>query len=88
MGKSVLDPEQALDTWAQLENDERLFEIEPTPSKSESYFRLNVSGRKPSPQIWTDAWLAATAEASGFQMVSFDQDFERFNLTSVEILKP
>ncbi len=88
MGKSVLDPEQALDVWAQLETDERLFEIESTPPETETFLRLNVYDRNPSPQIWTDAWLAALAEASGFQMVSFDRDFKCFNLSSLDILKP
>jgi predicted nucleic acid-binding protein len=88
MGSSVLDPTQALDIWARLEADERLFEIDSIPAESEKYFRLNVRGRSPSPQIWTDAWLAAVAEASYIQMVSFDRDFERFNLTSLEILTP
>lgn len=88
MGKSVLDPEQALDVWAQIEADERLFEIESTPSETEAFLRLNVCDRSPSPQIWTDAWLAALAEASGFQMVSFDRDFKRFNLSSLDILEP
>ena len=86
MGTSVLDPTLAHDTWARLEADERLYEIDSIPAESEKYFRLNVRGRSPSPQIWTDAWLAALAEASGLQMVSFDRDFERFDLTSLEIL--
>lgn len=33
------------------------------------------------PRLWTDAWLAATAEAAGLRLVTFDADFERFDLT-------
>ena len=36
--------------------------------------------------LWTDAWLAATAEAAGLRMVTFDQDFERFNLSRLQVL--
>jgi toxin-antitoxin system PIN domain toxin len=28
-------------------------------------------------RLWTDAWLAATADAAGLRLVSFDADFER-----------
>ncbi len=86
MGTSVLAPTQALDTWARLEADQRLYEIESLPGGLEMYLRLNVRNRNPSPQIWIDAWLAAVAESSGLQIVSFDRDFERFDLTSLEIL--
>jgi toxin-antitoxin system PIN domain toxin len=37
-------------------------------------------------RLWTDAWLAATAEAAGLRMVTFDQDFERFNLSRLAVL--
>ena len=37
-------------------------------------------------RLWTDACLAATAEAAGLRMVSFDQDFERFGLSRLELL--
>ena len=37
-------------------------------------------------RLWTDAWLAATAEAAGLRMVTFDQDFERFNLSRLQLL--
>lgn len=87
MGNALLEPEQALDVWEQLEADERLFEIESIPPNVENYFRQNVSGHKATPQIWTDAWLAATAESLGLQFVSFDRDFKRFNLSSLETLK-
>ena len=37
-------------------------------------------------RLWTDASLAATAEAAGLRMVTFDKDFERFNLSRIEVL--
>ena len=32
-----------------------------------------------SPRLWTDAYLAAFASASGFRLVTFDRDFSRFD---------
>jgi len=87
MGSAVQTPERALEVWSQLEADERLFEIESIPDETEKYLRENVSGRSPSPKIWTDAWIAALAEASGLQLVSFDRDFRRFHLNALKILE-
>ena len=39
-------------------------------------------GEAPWPaRLWTDAWLAASAESAGLRLVSFDADFARFSLT-------
>jgi toxin-antitoxin system PIN domain toxin len=44
--------------------------------------RWLATGDSPLPaRPWTDAWLAATAEAAGLRLVSFDADFARFPLT-------
>lgn len=32
-------------------------------------------------RLWTDAWLAASAEAAGLRLVTFDADFARFPLS-------
>ena len=37
-------------------------------------------------RLWSDAWLAATAEAAGLRRVSFDADFKHFALTRSLIL--
>ena len=38
------------------------------------------------PRLWTDAWLAATALASGLRLVTFDRDFARFALPQCLVL--
>ena len=39
-------------------------------------------GETPLPaRLWTDAWLAASAEAAGLRLVTFDADFARFPLS-------
>jgi len=40
------------------------------------------------PRLWTDAWLAATARAAGLRLVTFDADFERFQLPRWTRLAP
>lgn len=37
-------------------------------------------------RLWTDAFLAATAQAAGLRMVTFDVDFKRFNLSRLHLL--
>ncbi|MFY7913869.1 MAG: PIN domain-containing protein [Rubrivivax sp.] len=37
-------------------------------------------------RLWTDAYLAALARASGLRLVTFDRDFERFGLERCLIL--
>ncbi|WP_342131338.1 TA system VapC family ribonuclease toxin [Hydrogenophaga sp. OTU3427] len=43
---------------------------------------------EPPPRLWTDAWLAATAQAAGLRLVSFDADFARFQLPRWTQLRP
>jgi uncharacterized protein len=37
-------------------------------------------------RLWTDAYLAALAQSSGMRLVTFDSDFERFNLPRCTVL--
>ncbi len=40
------------------------------------------------PRLWTDAWLAATAQTAGLRLVTFDADFARFQLPRWTQLQP
>jgi len=44
--------------------------------------------REPSPDLWTDAWLAALAEASDCEMVTFDRGFRSFSRLKLRLLVP
>jgi predicted nucleic acid-binding protein len=70
-----------------LERDERLFEIKHFPESLGMHLRSNVEGAPASTKLWTDAWLAALAEASGMTMVTFDRGFRKFSLSSLELLR-
>ena len=87
LGSGVLSPEEALATWDQLASDERMFEVTNWPATIESLLRANVATRKPSPKLWTDAWLAALAESSACEMVTCDRGFRNFQLSSLRIIE-
>jgi len=59
---------------------------EPTGLESQLQSLLGTSSLPLPGRFWTDALLAATAEAAGLRMVTFDKDFERFNLSRLEVL--
>lgn len=49
---------------------------------------LANSANQPLPtRLWTDAYLAALAQCSGARLVSFDQDFKRFDLATCLVLQ-
>ena len=86
MGSSVLRPEAA---WAAVEAiaaDARIAPVEQLPADLGSRWRDNVAGREPSPNLWTDAWLAALAQASGCEMVTFDRGFQSFKRLKLRLL--
>ncbi len=58
----------------------------PEPEDCEARLQALVSARVMPARLWTDAWLAAQAQASGLRLVSFDADFLRFGLERCEIL--
>lgn len=87
MGEDVQSPASALKAWDLLENDERLEEADPPPASHEGLFRSFVTRREPDPNRWTDAWLAALAETSEREMVTFDRGFLDFPITRLRILR-
>ena len=58
----------------------------PEPTLLETAWRGITSDPKPGPNPWTDAYLAAFAQLSGFTFVTFDRGVPRFKKTSLRIL--
>ena len=56
------------------------------PADAEAQLAALLSAGPLPPRLWTDAWLAATALASGLRLVTFDRDFERFALPKCLVL--
>jgi toxin-antitoxin system PIN domain toxin len=88
MGSGTLRPAQAWDALGQLIGDPRICLIEQTPHTHTKHWHSNIVRREPSPELWTDAWLAALAQASDCEMVSFDRGFRSFSKLKLRLLVP
>ncbi|MBJ7391674.1 MAG: hypothetical protein JHC85_08915 [Chthoniobacterales bacterium] len=82
-----LDCHAALDAWDEFRRDPRTVELSAAGSAHDLLLRKFVAGRKPSPNLWTDAWLAAAAECENAGLTSFDADFRQCKLRDFELLK-
>jgi toxin-antitoxin system PIN domain toxin len=88
MGSSVLPPAQAWDAVQQLIDDPRVSMIDQLPAGHAKLWRENVLRREATPNLWTDAWLAAAARISECEMVTFDRGFRSFPKLSLRLLVP
>ena len=87
MNGHAVSPEAALEAWNMFSADPRTLWVDVPQKSHEMHFRQNVIGRKPTPNLWTDAWLAALAESMAIGLISFDSDFNQFQLSDFELLK-
>jgi toxin-antitoxin system PIN domain toxin len=60
--------------------------FEPEPEQLEAEWRGFTRTSKPESNLWTDAYLAAFAEATGNTLVTFDRGVSRFKNVRVKIL--
>jgi toxin-antitoxin system PIN domain toxin len=88
MGTSTLYPERAWEVVGELISDPRVTVIEQPPQSHTMYWLANTSGRMPSPDLWTGAWLAALAQATDSAMTTFDRGFLAFNNLKLQLLAP
>jgi toxin-antitoxin system PIN domain toxin len=86
MNGAAVTPKQALQAWGQLRNDPRSVHVESEPAAHESRFVSLVSGRESTPNLWTDAWLAALAMALDYEVTTFDQGFKSFRGLRLRLL--
>jgi toxin-antitoxin system PIN domain toxin len=87
MEASPVTPDEALAAWDAFEQDSRTFWL-PGPDRAhELHFRRIVTGRTASPNLWTDAWLAAMSEAFVIHLASFDGGFRSLGIRDFELLK-
>jgi toxin-antitoxin system PIN domain toxin len=86
MGSGVLPPAQAWQALADLLSDIRSVSVDEQPAGLNDYWADFVRGRQPTPNVWTDAWLAAYAEAGALELVTFDRGFRSFKLAHLRLL--
>ena len=77
MGRGPRTIVQAWETFAQLRADRRSV-IAVEPDGVESAWRQLMTQAGVGPSSWTDACLAAFAEAHSFTLVTFDTGFQRW----------
>lgn len=71
---------------AQLADDPRSIHIDAEPAGHESRFNSLVAGRAPTPNLRTDAGLAALALSLDYQMATLDRGFKSFRGLRVRML--
>jgi toxin-antitoxin system PIN domain toxin len=87
MGSSVLRPAAAWTAVQRLIDDPRIEVLDQVPAAHDKLWYDNVARREPSPDLWTDAWLAALAQAHDCEMVTFDRGFRSFSKLNLHLLE-
>jgi toxin-antitoxin system PIN domain toxin len=88
MGSSILSPERAWGVVDHLIDDPRISIVDQTPQTHTKHWQANIAGREPTPDLWTDAWLAALAQATDCEMTTFDRGFRSFKKLKLRLLEP
>jgi uncharacterized protein len=87
MNGDPVEPKAALDAWQQLADDPRSIHLDAEPTVPEPRFVSLVSDGRPTPNLWTDAWLAALALSLDYEVTTFDRGFKSFQGLRVRLLK-
>lgn len=88
MGSSILRPATAWNAVQRLIDDPRVEPVDQVPAAHHMFWYGNVARREPSPDLWTDAWLAALAQACDCEIVTFDRGFRSFSKLKLRLLEP
>jgi toxin-antitoxin system PIN domain toxin len=72
MGADVLSSRKAWTTYEGLLSDERI-NFEPEPAGLQQEWKKLTARDRSMPRVWTDAYLAAFAQAGGLRVVTLDR---------------
>ena len=85
-GNPPLTNREAWEVYECFREDERITFANEPEGVEETWKVLAIRNTN-SPKLWMDAYLAAFAIRSGFQMVTTDKAFSQFNGLDVLVLK-
>jgi toxin-antitoxin system PIN domain toxin len=86
MNEAPITPTEALKAWQQLADDPRCFRVDVEPTSHEASFATLVRGRQATPNLWSDAWLAALAQSLDHELTTFDRGFRSFKGLKLRLL--
>lgn len=85
MAGDVFTAERAWRLMERTRDDDRVVFVSEPPGLDQVW-RTLTGHHKTGANFWTDTYLAAFAEVTGYRLVTFDQDFAKYKKTSVQIL--
>jgi toxin-antitoxin system PIN domain toxin len=85
MGPDVLQPKAALEALELFEADERIVLLH-EPDGLDGTLKKLAAPCTTTPNLWTDAYLAAFATIAELKLVSFDRGFSKFDGLDVLLL--
>lgn len=77
MGADALTPTAAIEAFGALEADERI-SVAAEPEGVDAVLKRLVTRCATTPNLWSDAYLAAFAKQAGLRLVLFDRGFAKF----------
>jgi hypothetical protein len=87
MGEKVLTRHNAWLTFDALLSLNPGFTFAKEPPGLDAVWRVTFAPGADGPNAWTDAYLAAFAESTGFTLVTFDNGFSKFKGLPIKILQ-
>jgi uncharacterized protein len=85
MAGDVFASDRAWRLMERIREDDRVVFVS-EPSGLEQAWRTMTAHHKTGANFWTDTYLAAFTEVSGYRLVTFDQGFAKYKQLSVQIL--
>jgi len=87
MGKEVLEPQAAWEAFEKIVAGGVVHFLDEPPG-IQPHLKALTSGTRARRDFWTDAYLAAFAQAARMRMVTFDAGFSRFKDLDLWVLNP
>jgi toxin-antitoxin system PIN domain toxin len=84
-GPHALTLDEAWQAYDGFQSDPHVFFAD-EPAMLETHWRSFTRGQAFSNQVWTDAYIAAFAQAGGFEVVTFDKGFRKYQNLACIIL--